>query len=398
MDIFLEEYNGFEFYSITPTSQWWSVIIEFGHKCDHEFVPALSSRMPIEDYFGRFRTRKGFTVLASKEGGFVGCLCNFFEHPETYKPWYQCIIINEKYRQNKLAKKFYELSDNLLKARGELFVHGRTWVENTRNRKALKSIGFYQVATLINDRGDNIHTLFYEKCLFNSAMFKGIKRLGILGGMGSNASAKFLSAICLLTSQTANEQDQLPILLNSATYIPDRTEFLLSNRRQELTKILESEISSFLRSGVSHIVICCFSFHLVLDDILASLKEPVISLVDYINRLLDLKKGTYLLLATNATYKLNALPETDTLFHPKAEDQEQIHNCIYRIKRGESKELVLLDIKKIISNYNYNGVVLGCTDLFLVADVMESQFRDLDIINPLKVMTYDITDSWKLNF
>ena len=396
-ETFLHSYLEFDFYSISSNSKWWAEIIKYGYKYNREFVPSLSDRMPIEEYFARFQSDKGFTIVAIDKNEFVGCLCNFFNHPETNRPWYQCIIINKKYRQNKLAHKFYELSDNILKEKSELFVQGRTWVENIKNRRALKSIGFYQIETLINDRGVGIHTLLYEKCLFNSEYFKGIKRLGILGGLGSIASAKFFSDICHLTSQTEKEQEQLPITVHSETQTPDRTELILSNRKPELVKLLNHQIKSLLDSNCSHIVICCFSYHSVINEIDQSIRVHVVSLIDYTTKLLENKKGTYLSLATLGSYKLNLLGHIDNILYPNEADQSNVHDCIYRIKKGEPKELVLIDLEKIIQNYNCTGIVLGCTDLYLLTDHFELYFKYLEIISPLKVLTYDITNNYKVN-
>lgn len=395
MDKFLTKYNDFKFYSIHPDSNWWNEIISFGYKCDKEFVPPLSERMPIEEYFKRFRNDRGFTILAAIENEFVGCLCNFFHHPETNKPWYQCIIINEKFRQNKLTEKFYDLSENILREKGELFIKGRTWVENFKSRKALVSKGFYLVDTLINDRSEGVHTVIYEKCLFKTKYFTRIKHLGILGGMGSNASANFLSNICVLTSQTKLEQDQLPISLYSVTDTPDRTELILAGRKEELIKLLEKQIRDLGKNNVSHIIICCFSYHSIINEIDISLRKQVVSLIDYTIALLKIKKGKYLSLGTNASYKLQLLKEADNVFYPIEEDQLKIHDCIYRIKRGEPKELILFDIEAIIARYECTGVVLACTEFSLVADKIEIDFKNLDILNPLKVISYDVADSWK---
>lgn len=397
MDIFLENYNDFEFYSIQPNSRWWNDIITFGYKCDNEFIPKLSERMPIEDYFFRFQNENGFTIVATKENDFVGCLCSFYKHPETNRPWYQCIIINEHYRQNKLAKKFYDLSDIILKSRGEYFVQGRTWVQNIKNRKALKSIGFYQTKTKIDDRGIGIHTLLYEKCLYKSNFFNSINKLGILGGMGANASAKFNNDICFLTSQTEKEQYQIPILLYSATYTPDRTELILANKQKELAEYLNKQIQNLLQFEISHIVICCFSYHAVLELINPELRKKIVSLIDYTSKLLNVKKGKYLSLGTNGSYNLKLLKNIENLIYPNTIDQENIHNLIYKLKIGEPKELILIEVENIISKYNCEGVVIACTDLYLISDDLENHFTELEIINPLKIITYDINDSWKEN-
>lgn len=391
-DTLLAEQDNLKFYALKPDSGWWNEIIEFGNVSENS-DPAEAS---IGTFLEQFRTTNGITILASNDNEFAGCICTITADDGPKESGRQYFVVNDRYRSYGLKNIFRELSEKYLHQSSAFFARATAGMEDSNKRKALESRGFYQTESP-SGSVEAVHALHYEKCLYHSTAFRDIKKLGILGGMGSNASARFLSGICALTSQTEKEQDQLPIILNSATYIPDRTELLLSGRRKELADILAGEISNLLQNKVSHIVICCFSFHAVLNDIPASLKEKVVSLIDYTNDLLALKKGKYLLLATKGSYQLNNLAATNTLYYPKEEDQEKIHTCIYRIKKGEAVAIVLLDLEKVLCAYECDGLVLGCTDLLLIGDHIEHHFHHLDTINPLKVMTYDMVNSWRQN-
>ncbi len=394
-DKFLLNESGFEFYLISLNSNWWQSIIKLGYDCDSEFVPPLSKRMSIEEHFARFQTEQGFTIVAIKENEFVGFICNFYHHPESNKSWYQCFIITQKFRQKSLSRYFFHLSDEILKERGQIFVKIRTWVENSLSRKVISNAGFYLREILSNDRGFGIHTLVFEKSLYRSEYFRNLNYLGIIGGLGSNTSAKFYSDLSKLTSQTKNEQDQIPIFLLSAPQTPDRTTMLFAKKQEDLVLLLISQVKQLINQGVSHIVICCFTYHAVLNYLPLELKNKIVSFIDYTISLLNLRKGKYLILQTNGSYYQNFYKELSNVTFLSRVDQITIHNLIYKIKSGEPDELVMPEFKEVISNYKCEGILIACTDLCLISDRFEEHFKNLDIINPLKVMTYDIIDQWR---
>lgn len=394
-DQFISCSDGFDFILIAPNSNWWVDIIFLGRKCDYEFVPPLSHRMPIDEYFARFRNEKGFTLIATKGNELVGCLCSFYKHPETNKPYYQCLMIEDKYRGHKLARKFYEICDEHLRDRAEHFVQLRTWSQNTKNIRAVKSVGFFQIDVLIDARGNGTHTLLFEKYLFKSSHFNHIKKLGVLGGVGSLASSNFVLNLCKLDIQKGSEQKQIPFILNSAPDTPDRTEKILAGKNEELTTKLTLELQEMVAQQVSHIVICCFTYHAVLNSIPEFLRKHVVSLIDYTNILVEKKKGNYLLLASLGTYETNLFKNTKGIFYPSPEDQENIHRCIYRIKVGEPNILVFRDLTTIIKKYEFTGLVLGCTELYLLSKEFEENLKENCLINPLKTICYDIVNNWK---
>ena len=377
-------------------SSEWDELLLLGKACDTEFIPTLSSRSSLEAYFNRFLHQEGFVVVEVLNGKVVGALCGFYSHPESGRPWYVCVLVDKDYRRKGLASKLYEHADKVLISRGELFVKCRTWNENISNQRALRKAGFYKVCTLLHDRGTGVHTLIYEKCLVTDTLFAGLKRLGVLGGMGGSTSAKFLGSIYSLQVQSGDEQDQLPIILDSATYTPDRSTLLLAGRKHELIKLLEKQLKQFENYGVSNVVIFCYSYHLVLPEIKVNLECKVLSLVEYTVGILKKKTGFYLLLSTNSSSRFRLFSDAENLLYPDAADQISLHECIYGIKRGESKQLAAAHLLDMISRYSCSGVVLGCTDLHLISKELQSGLTSQEVIDPLKTLSFRLSDEWNI--
>src|SRR4051812_16388129 len=101
--------------------------------------------------------------------------------------------------------------------------------------------------------------------------------LGILGGVGPLASARFLGSI--YRAAEANLEQEAPrVILASDPSFPDRTANLLRGERKILIQKTEEQIALLLTAGATHIVICCFTLHEILQEVNAKLRKTVISL------------------------------------------------------------------------------------------------------------------------
>jgi aspartate/glutamate racemase len=82
------------------------------------------------------------------------------------------------------------------------------------------------------------------------------KILGVLGGMGPAASARFYA---LLTEFTAAEKDSdhMEILLHSLPTIPDRTEFILGRSKSSPLPMMESAVLRLAQNGAQIIALPC---------------------------------------------------------------------------------------------------------------------------------------------
>lgn len=232
---------------------------------------------------------------------------------------------------------------------------------------------------------------------YSSANFAGITRLGILGGMGNMTSAKFHYDTCLLSSRMTESEQVEIILFSTPGSIPDRTTLLLAGREQELVAPLNDNIRKLINLGCSHVVICCFTFHAMLHTLEEDLRKKVISLPGYTRQEIfpSYTDKKILILCTKGSARYKLFGEDENVMYPTPEDQQFVHQCIYRLKDGDTIENVIPDLKEMLKKYQFDNMVMGCTDLYLITNDLIEAFGEEVIIDPLRVMTYDITNSWK---
>lgn len=371
----------------------WEEVLKLGAQYDEDFVPCISARMPLEDYFGRFRQAEGFGIIAIDEETVVGFLGGFYRHPENGSAWYQYIVIEKEHRHKGLAGQLYAFGDDLLRSQSITFVFIRTWSGNRQSERSFYKHGFLLKDIIRNDRGIGIHTLLYEKSLFRSVHFKGIRRLGIVGGMGSAASAQFVAEIAKLTSQIGDEQSQLPFVLINAPDLPDRTAQLANGGSIFLRQEFSRHARDLELLGCSHIVYCCFTADNVIDGAITG-DVPIVSLSRYADEVLTGKiQSYYLVLCTNGSYA-NRIMKADTVIWPSAVHQQIVHNCIYHIKAGRPAVSVLSQLVTVVNSYRCDGVILACTDLSLISLQLAHEFPDKDVVDVLNIMSHDVVNSW----
>ncbi|MEI6260568.1 MAG: aspartate/glutamate racemase family protein, partial [Deltaproteobacteria bacterium] len=137
------------------------------------------------------------------------------------------------------------------------------------------------------------------------------KTLGILGGMGPLASLAFLRTIYECNLLGSIEQDYPNIVLHSLSSVPDRTRSLLGNAENALADSLVRNLRILNASGVSNIVICCFTSHALISRIPKEIAEKIVSLVDLTARELIVRKERALLLASLGSYQREVFRSTE---------------------------------------------------------------------------------------
>ena len=65
------------------------------------------------------------------------------------------------------------------------------------------------------------------------------RMIGVLGGMGPEATAEFFRRVISLTDADTDQQ-HVPLLIHNAVNIPDRTESILANDGKLLPALIEA--------------------------------------------------------------------------------------------------------------------------------------------------------------
>jgi len=220
-------------------------------------------------------------------------------------------------------------------------------------------------------------------------------KLGIIGGMGPNATIQFLQHLTRLTP-IEKEQDHIPYVLISIPEIPDRSYSLLNGHNTDQLKIrmaLLESAKNLEEMSVTHIVMICNTAHYWEKAIRNSISIPFLSIIketcDYIHRQ---KHDNICILSTEATKKtqlyetyLNAYNVNYS--YPNKVQQQHLVKAIYCIKEKEYKKADII-LKKLLFNLNKCGCsyfILGCTELPIL--LKGEKFIDPSIITIRKILS-----------
>jgi aspartate racemase len=222
--------------------------------------------------------------------------------------------------------------------------------------------------------------------------------LGVVGGMGPLASARFVHNIYQL-NPARREQDLPRIVLDSDPGMPDRTAAILSGRTGELRRRLGARVAGLLSLGATRIVIPCFTAHHFVDLLEPELRAHIVSLIDVTMDRLAQASGQLLLVSTDGTRRARIFqnapqwPEVaDRVVLPSASDQALVHELIYQVKGGAMPAGLPDQLRLLCDRYACTGVLVGCTELHLVTERLAAIFGPDHVVDALLAVAGGISE------
>jgi aspartate racemase len=214
------------------------------------------------------------------------------------------------------------------------------------------------------------------------------KVLGILGGMGPEATADFYRAVVASTPADSDQQ-HIPTIILSNPEVPDRTESILQGHHRALPYLIEGVI--FLeQAGVDFIVIPCNTAHCYIADMRQAVKIPILSIIEEtvaaIRQALPLP-GCIGLLATDGTHATDLygrhLRQAGLRFIcPDKSRQALVMEGIRHVKSGHvstQSYRLLEEVEYTLKAAGAEALILGCTELPMLAAGAK---LELPVFNP----------------
>lgn len=204
------------------------------------------------------------------------------------------------------------------------------------------------------------------------------KVIGILGGMGPEATLSLFEKIIANTPAT-RDQEHLRVIIDNNPKVPDRTPAILGLGQSPVPAMVESG-RALERAGADFMVIPCVSAHFFLDDLRAQLTLPILSLVDAVAEELERQQpvpAAVGLLATTGTihggkFQERLLKSGIATLVPDGDDQKRVMSVIYRIKAtssGPHREEMRYELQSVVATLIQRGaqaIAAGCTEIPLV--------------------------------
>jgi len=221
------------------------------------------------------------------------------------------------------------------------------------------------------------------------------KTIGILGGMGPEATAYFFKLI-IKSTKAEKDQEHIPVVIYSHPEVPPRTDAVLGEGPSPLSYLLEG-VRVLKVAGADFIVMPCVTAHYFYNQVLAEVRVPFLNLVDEtmlyaLRKVPEMKKVG--LISSTGTLKSRLFHEAfaregvETV-EPADEEQAQVMEAIFG-KEGIKAGFTSGKCREIIHNTalafirrGAEAVIAGCTEIPLV---LKEGDIDVPLIEPLQIL------------
>ena len=225
--------------------------------------------------------------------------------------------------------------------------------------------------------------------------------VGVLGGMGPEATVDFLREIIRLTP-AEKDQDHIPVIVYSDPRVPERTTAILHGGEDPTPYLLRAAVT-LEKAGAGILAMPCNTAHYYLPRIKNAVGIPILDMIEETyasTRDFTGGSGFVGLLATQGTVQSGVYHHVFErhgvkVLVPDAKDQECIQGGIFQIKAG-SYDLVRQDTFEIIGSKlaaaGAAAVILGCTEIPLGFNVNRVGYP---VVNATRVLAQAAVD-WAL--
>jgi len=220
------------------------------------------------------------------------------------------------------------------------------------------------------------------------------KTIGILGGMGPEATAYFFDLIIRNTA-AGRDREHVPVIIRSDPRVPDRTNAILHGGKSPVP-MLRAGVKALRRAGADIVVMPCVTAHYFLKDVVARENVPFINLLDEARKHVRAaipgvrRIG---LIATSGTVSTGIVRDAFAkagieVIVPGEAEQEKVMEAIYGKRgvkagftTGRARRLIL-DIARGLGRRGAEAVMAGCTEVPLV---LRQEDMAVPFIEPMRI-------------
>lgn len=218
-------------------------------------------------------------------------------------------------------------------------------------------------------------------------------KLGIIGGMGPEASAYYYTQLIHRT-KVRKDQDHFFTIVDSNAKIPDRTQAIVYGKESPLPELIKA-IERMNQVGIDQCFITCLTSHYFYEDLKQHANFKLYNAIEESYHYLMSKGYSKVgLLATTGTLNLKLfhhIYKEIELITPSENDQifcvmDAIYNPEHGIKSGHTTGLCiqqLTDAGNKLIDEGAQAIIGGCTEISMVLD--ENSFS-VNMIDPMLVV------------
>ena len=199
-------------------------------------------------------------------------------------------------------------------------------------------------------------------------------KLGVIGGMGPEASSYFYSEVIRHTD-AKRDQDHIDMVIISQASMPDRTQAILTGDDARLLESMRADTQALESLGCANIAITCNTSHYFYDKIQSFTSVPIIHMPREAVRsaVHDLGARTIGVMGTDGTvrtgiYARECEAAGVRCVTPSPQRQADVMSIIYDdVKAGRTADMHKFDsVMREFIRHGCDAVILACTELSVV--------------------------------
>ncbi|MCW8469905.1 aspartate/glutamate racemase family protein [Fluoribacter gormanii] len=226
-------------------------------------------------------------------------------------------------------------------------------------------------------------------------MNKKTIKVGIIGGMGPLASASFVETLytTYLKKNTLKEEYHSPyVYLYSEPLQTQATSLMSVNQsKAELSTKLAKNIAQLVQQEVDCIVICCFTAHALLPQLLPEHQSKICSLVTSVLEYVLAQNTPFIILCASSAKEAQVL-ESHPLWAKAApqitfvgnEAQTQLNTLIKAVKDNQVDSQLLDIFLEYIDQFPEHQFIIACAELHILHKKLQgySQMQFDNVFDP----------------
>jgi aspartate racemase len=207
-------------------------------------------------------------------------------------------------------------------------------------------------------------------------MHRGEKIVGVIGGMGPEATVDFLRRLIAATP-AHDDKDHLHVLVDNNPKIPSRIAALIEGTGEDPAPVLCEMAKGLERQGADFLVVPCNTAHHYLPQIACSVEIPLLDMVDLsVKKLLaaDTRPRRIGLLASPAVrlvglYSARFEQAGLQALYPEQPCEDALLGVIKAVKAGQLSDQHRKDyatVAAILGDAGAEAFLIACTELSII--------------------------------
>jgi len=197
------------------------------------------------------------------------------------------------------------------------------------------------------------------------------KIVGVLGGMGPDATVDFMAKVIALTA-AEKDQDHVRMIVDHNPKVPDR-QLAMRGSGEDPGAVLAAMAAGLEKAGAEFLVMPCNTAHAFSDSIKDAVGIPLVSIIDLTVAACAGLEAVGVLTTTaclqSEVYQKALVAENVSAVFPDDAELTELMRLINAIKSGDRSEAVSDGMRRVAEAQLEKGaeaIVAGCTEIPLV--------------------------------